>query len=120
VKKDNIDKPTKEQIAAWKAQYGEVYEIEVAEEAHSFLDPGEDSLDEMPKLIGYLKKPDRVMMNFAVSRLVAGDATVGKSILKDCWLGGDARLLTDSGYSFHAGLEVLPLIETYKSRLKKV
>lgn len=121
MKKDNIDNPTDEQIAAWKAQYGEVYAIEVAEEPDKFealtLAP---EMDDVPRLIGYLKKPDRKIMNFAVATMPKNIINAGKAVVKDCWLGGDERLKNHEAYSSSAGLQAIELVEIYNTRLKKL
>jgi hypothetical protein len=120
MKAENIAKPTKEQIEEWKKQYGTVYTIEVAEEPDRFeANTIAPDLDDLPKLTGYLKKPDRKIMNFALVTLPKNIIAAGKAVVKDCWLGGDARLLTDEGYSETAGLQAIELVEIYQSRLKK-
>jgi hypothetical protein len=120
-KKENIDNPTDEQIEQWKKEYGEVYTIEVAEEAEKY-DEGRIRLefDEMPKIIGYLKKPDRMVMNYALTSMSRNVIDAGKSVLKNCWLGGDMRILDNPNYLSTAALQAIDLVDVYQSRLKKL
>lgn len=119
-KKENIDNPSDEQIEAWKKEHGTIYTIEVAEEPESFeVDMVPLEFEELPKLTGYLKKPDRVIMNYALATMNRDMIAAGKAVLKNCWLGGDLRLMTEKGYSETAGMEAIQLVEVYRSRLKK-
>lgn len=121
MKKEKILEPTKEQIDAWKLQYGGVTVIEVAE-APDVFDPTTMSkdLDELPKMKGYLKKPDRKINNFALAMLGRNMIGAGKAILKDCWLGGDERILNDETYSTAAAIQAIELVEVFQTRLKKL
>lgn len=120
MKTENIDKPTKEQIDAWKKEHGEVNIIEVAEEADKFeANTISPDLDDLPRLTGYLKKPDRKIQNFALTVLPKNMIAAGKAIVKDCWLGGDRRLLTDDAYATAAAMQAIELIEIHQARLKK-
>jgi hypothetical protein len=120
-KKENILNPDTTQIEAWKKQYGEVYLIEVAEEADKFeANTMAPDLDQLPRITGYLKKPDRKIMNFALVTMPRNIIAAGKAVLKDCWLGGDERLLTDEAYSATAGMQAIEIVEIYQSRLKKL
>lgn len=121
MKKDNIENPDVAQIEAWKKQHGDVYSIEVAVDADKFeANTIQPDLDDLPKLVGYMKKPDRKTMNFALVTMPKNLIAAGKAVLKDCWLGGDARLLTDEGYSATAGMQAIELVEIYQSRIKKL
>lgn len=121
-KKENIANVTPEIIAEWKAKYGTVYCLEVAEEPERYDEPDSISkdLDEIPKIVGYLRKPDRKVMNFAMVAIAKNAISAGKAVVKDCWLGGDERLLSDENYSATAAFQAVELIEIYQSRLKKV
>lgn len=120
MKKENIDKPTKEQIDAWKKEYGEVNIIQVAEEADKFeANTISPDLDEVVHLTGYLKKPDRKIQNFALTVLPKNMIAAGRAIVKDCWLGGDRRMLDEDAYATAAAMEAIQLIEIHQARLKK-
>lgn len=121
MKKDSISNPTPEQIAEWKVKHGAVYTIEVAIEPENY-EPNTIAadLDELPRLTGYLKKPDRKCMNFAMVTLPKNMIAAGKAVIKDCWLGGDEKLLTDDAYFSAAAFQAIELIEIYQARLKKL
>lgn len=120
-KKDNISDVTPEIIAQWKAQYGEVYMIEVAVDPELFeANTIAPDLDNLPRLTGYLKKPDRKCMNFAMVTMPKNIITAGKAVIKDCWLGGDEKLITEDAYFSSAAFQAIELVEIYQSRLKKV
>jgi hypothetical protein len=120
-KEPNITNPSEEQIQKWKDQYGQVYLIEVAEDPESFeANTIPMELDELPKLQGWLKKPDRVILNYALVNMSKNMINAGKSIMNGCWLGGDERLLNGDGHSTAAALQAVDLIEIYQSKLKKL
>jgi len=120
-KTENIANPTEEQIQKWKDQYGQIYLIEVAEEPESFeANTMPMELDELPKLQGWLKKPDRTILNYALVNMSKNMINAGKSILNSCWLGGDERLLKGDGHAAAAALQAVDLIEIYQSKLKKL
>ena len=120
-KKENIENPSQQQVEAWKKEHGDVYSIEVALEPES-MEPGVAflDLDELPKITGWLKKPDRKVMNFALVGLNRNPISAGKAVLKDCWLGGDLRILNEDKYASAAALQAVDLIDIYQSRLKKL
>ncbi|TKT89473.1 hypothetical protein [Dyadobacter frigoris] len=121
-KKENITDVTPEIIEGWKKQYGEVFALEVAVDPEKY-EPGtvtKDLDDDIPKITGYLRKPDRKVMNYAVVTLPKSISGAGKAVVKDCWLGGDERLLTDEAYNLAAALQAIELVDFYQSRLKKV
>lgn len=120
-KKENIDNPTAEQIEQWKKEYGEIYTIEVAEEAEKYEnDRLPVDFDEMPKIMGYLKKPDRMIMNYALTNMSRNIMNAGKNVLKSCWIGGDIRMLNDENYLATAALQAIDLVDVYQSSLKKL
>lgn len=116
-----MSKITEAQIAEWKAKYGEVYIIEVSEEPEKYeAGVPTPELDDLPTVKGYLKKPSRTTMNFALATLPRDIIKAGKAVLRDCWLGGDERLRNDENYAATAALQVIELIEIYQARLKKL
>lgn len=120
-KEKNISDVTPQLIEEWKAKYGVVYTIEVALEPERFeANTIAADLDDLPKLVGYLKKPDRKCMNFAMVTMPKNIISAGKAVIKDCWLGGDEQLLTDDTYFSTAAFQAIELVEIYQSRLKKV
>lgn len=111
---------TESQLAEWKEKYGEIYAVEVSEEIIS-LDPHVmvADLEDQPKAVAYIKKPDNKVINFAMQKLPQM-LEAGKVIIKSCWLGGDERLRKDDSFLNAAALQVIELLETRQGRLKKV
>lgn len=120
-KKENITNVTPEIIEGWKKQYGEVYSLEVSVDPEKY-EAGTISkdLDEIPKIVGYLRKPDRKVMNYAMVTMAKNIITAGKAVVKDCWLGGDEMLITNEEYSTAAAFQAIELVDVYQSRLKKI
>ena len=110
---------TQAQVDEWKRLYGEVHEIEVAEEKTKF-DPyllEKESLGDSV-LKAYLKKPDQKTVSFAMSKAPA-ILEMGKVVLKNCWLGGDERILSEGNYFDSAAIVAVELVEMHRARLKK-
>ena len=76
---------TADQITALKAQYGELFVIEVKVSADDTA-------------VAYLKPADRNVMAYALQR-IAKDQMVepGEFILTNCFVGGDERLRLTTG-----------------------
>jgi hypothetical protein len=119
--KVELSEITPETIAGWKAQFVDVYTIEVAIDPEQFeANTITPDLDDMPKLVGYLRKPDRKCMNFALVTMPKNLISAGKAVVKECWLGGDERILTEDAYFSAAAFQAIELVEIYQARLKKV
>lgn len=73
------------QLAAWKQQYGEVFELSV-------------KVSEKDTATCWLKPADRNVLAFALQK-VAKDQMMepGEFILKNCFIGGDERLRLTTG-----------------------
>lgn len=99
--------------------YGELITIEVAE-LETELDPYkvEPTLEEQGLVVGYLKKPDEKVMNFALQKLPMF-LEAGKVIVKNCWIGGDERLINDPDFLNGAAMQAAQLIRIRQGRLKK-
>ena len=112
---------TLEQIADWKAKYGAVHIIEVAPAAKKYdkyLLPEEADEAIPDAVVGYLKHPDNRILSFALGKL-PNFIDAGIAIVRNCWLGGDRRILDDPALLNSAGLQASELIETHQARLKK-
>lgn len=107
------------QIDEWEKLYGDVIIVEVAE-VESELDPYkvEADLDEQNLVVGYLKPPDDKIMNFALQKLPMF-LEAGKVIMKNCWLGGDERLINEPDFLNGAAMQAAQLIKIRQGRLKK-
>jgi hypothetical protein len=118
--KEVITEVTPEILEGWKAAHGKIFVLEVAEEAMS-LDPHllTLELDEQPKLTGYIQFPDNKVLSYAMQRL-PNMLEAGKVIVKNCWLGGDQRLVKEDTYLNSAALQVIELIQIRQGRLKEV
>jgi hypothetical protein len=93
---------TAEQIAGWKAQYKDVYAIEV-----------EDS-------VAYLHKPDRIAIK-AMSAVATSDPIRASEILlENCWLGGDPSIKTEDEKFLAVSGKMGELIEIKSAELKKL
>lgn len=107
------------QIDEWVKTHGDVIVIEVSEE-ETELDPYkvEADLDDQKLVIGYLKPADDKVMNFALQKLPMF-LEAGKVIVKNCWLGGDERLINEPDFLNGAAMQAAQLIKIRQGRLKK-
>lgn len=95
-----LNTATPEQLAEWKAQYGEFFEITVEDK------------------ICYLKKPDRKTLSFA-SQVGSDPMKFNEAILKNCWLGGDLEMQTNDSYFLAVSSKLDQVIEFKKAELVK-
>ena len=65
------------QLAAWKAQHGDVYALEVDD------------------LVGYVRKPTRAEIVRALGHGKNDPAAIHAHLLENCWLAGDDTIKTD-------------------------
>ncbi len=91
---------TTEQLAIWKKEYGEFFEISIEDK------------------ICYLKKPDRKALSFA-SQVGSDPMKFNESILKNCWLAGDEEILTNDSFFLAASTKLDQVIEFKKAELVK-
>lgn len=113
---------TPEKIEELKAKHGGVFTIEVEDETvkyDPYRVPSDDDADlENAKLI-YLRKPTDQELNFAMTKMPAF-LEAGKVIVKSCFLGGDADVLSDGKMLNAAAMQAVELIEFRKAKLKKL
>lgn len=83
---NNLTDLTEEQIEDFKKQYGEVYTI------------GDDEVK------CFIHRPTRQIMDAAsaVSANTGKDSKFNETILKNCWLAGDKRMLEQDDYFYGA------------------
>lgn len=119
--KQNVPAPTPEQIEAWKKEFGDVFTLEVAQSAEKYeANTIAPDLDDLPKLTCYLRKPDRKVQNFAMVTMPKNLLAAGKSIVKECWLGGDMEIQSNDAYFSAVAFQAIELVELYQTRLKKL
>lgn len=112
---------TQEVIDAWKVEFGKVHIIEVANKSvkyDPYMVPAEDDAPIEGALIGYLSKPTDKQLGFAMSKLPAV-LEAGKVIVKNCWLGGDEIIKTDTALLSAAALQCVELLEVRQAQLKE-
>ena len=121
-------KATKEQIAAWKNAYGEVYQIIVFENKplplpEELLKEGHKqptATDEIIPRTGYFKAPSLEVIA-AVQRHIQSDPVRAQSeAFTGCWIDGDARLVNDPALMLSAAMKIMPLIKMYDGEIKKL
>ena len=102
---------TPEAIATLKAQYGELFIIEV-------------KVSDEDTAVAYLKPADRNVMAFALQR-VAKDQMLepGEAILANCFVAGDERLKLTTGQAenklqISAALAAVALVKTLEAIVK--
>jgi len=118
--KEIITEVTPEILTGWKAEHTRIFRLEVADETMN-LDPHllTAELDAQPRATGYIKHPDNKVLNYAMQKL-PNMQEAGKVIIKNCWLGGDERLIKDDTFLNSAALQVIELIQIRQGRLKEV
>ena len=97
-----MTKISKEQIAKWKAKYGDVFMVEVEGKK------------------GYLRKPDRKVLSYAFSKGQHDPLAMSEVILTSCWLEGDEELRTDDSYFLAINTQIDQLVEIKTAEIKKL
>ncbi len=106
-------KITQAQITEWENKYGKIKEIVLDREVELASDPKTGKTKEViisAGKTGYLRKPDRATIKYAMTKTVRADQTIdtissGEVVFKKCWLGGDEEMNTDDRYYFRACME---------------
>jgi len=91
-----------------KRKHGEVYELVV---------PMDDDGNEFA--VGYVKKPGRQLLGKTSRLLEVNPIAANEMILKDIWLAGDQRIITDDDLFLSASLEINNLVTVRMAVLKK-
>lgn len=97
------EKVTQEQVDSWKKQHGEIFLI-------AFEDGKE----------AYLKKPDRKVLSFAMTKMQTNPLGFAETILNQCFIGGDDEVKTNDNYFFGAASQLEGLMEVKTAELKKL
>lgn len=130
--KENITDPTGEQIEKWKKDYGKVHILEV-ETGYSTVDGKEfeekdeaqdhaaelkDKTITTTSVKAYLKPPSRKVLGMATAIGKGDPFKFGEIIMKNCWLGGDERIIDDDDYFLAANAVLGDLIRIKSASLK--
>lgn len=101
--KENIIKPTPEQLEDWKAKYKAVHILTVE------------------NFVGYLRNIDRRTLSAAMNKISRSDIVgAAEIILENCWLGGDDEIKKDDDV-FGATVTVIgDLLQTKKAELENL
>lgn len=97
------EKVTQEQVDSWKKQHGEIFLI-------AFEDGKE----------AYLKKPDRKVLSFAMTKMQTNPLGFAETILNQCFIGGDDEVKTNDNYFLGAASQLEGLMEVKTAELKKL
>lgn len=95
-------KATKEQIATWKAKYGEVFELS-ADDKHC-----------------YLHSPSRKALGYASMAGKENPLKFNEVILNECWIEGDEELRTDDAYFLGMSEQLASLIQVKQVEMVKL
>lgn len=98
----NMSKATKEQVAEWKKEHGDVFEIEVDGK------------------VCYLKKPTRRVLSAAAVAGQRDPMKYNEVILTNCWLWGDEVIKTDDALFLGVSAKLGDLVEVVEASIKKL
>lgn len=99
---------TADEIAAWKARYGRVVEIEV-------IDP-----DFSERHVGYFRRPDMKTMQAFSQTAKSNEVKAAEIFFDNCWLGGSSMMKTDAVYKLQANGELQAIFGKCVSKLKNL
>ncbi len=102
-----MKKISQAQIKRWKAQYGDVYAIEV-------------KLDEQEKAVGYFRKPDLNIIAAASRFVESNPIKTGEILLENCWLDGDDLIKTDDEAKMGVMTQLGKLFKVKEAEVKKL
>lgn len=103
-----IGEATPEQIAAWKKQHGDVYEV-------SAIHP-----DTEQEHKGYLRRPTRPELSYATKVGQSNPLGFNEAIVKSCWLGGSEEIRTNDALFMGVSGQLDVLIEVAQASIKKL
>lgn len=93
---------TDQQLSEWKKKYGDVFEFTV--EGKSC----------------YMRKPDRKVLAFAMTKVQTDPTGFAEAIINNCWLGGDEELRTNDDYFLAISGQLDKLVEAKTAQIKKL
>lgn len=89
-------------IKDWKKKYGEIFEITVEDKK------------------AYLRKPDRKILAFAMTKIQTDPLGFAEVLLNNCWLDGDEELKTNDDYFLAISSQLDKLVEVKTAEIKKL
>ena len=93
---------TPDQIEAFKAEYGEIFKIEVEDKAC------------------FIHKPTRQILDLAMTSSTKKSSLFNETILRNCWLAGDKDMVLKDDYFMGAGAVLDEVIQFKTAQLKKL
>lgn len=93
---------TPEQIAEWKAKYGDVWKITVEDK------------------VAYLRSPDRKTLGYASGVGANDPMKFNEILLKNCWLDGDIEIQINDSLFLSASSKLALLIEIKETEMVKL
>ena len=93
---------SQEQINAWKAKHGDVYQVSC---------DGKNA---------YLKKPDRKTLSYATSVASKDPIKFNEILLAGCWIGGDEEIKTNDSLFLSVSARLAELIEVKDAEMLKL
>lgn len=108
-KNEPIGQATAEQIAEWKTRSkdGSIAQITVRDRA------GEEH-------VCYLRTPERREISAASVASRVDPLKFGETLLRQCWMGGDAEIRTDDHLFLAAAGKATELVEVGEAELEKL
>jgi hypothetical protein len=104
-----MERATQEQITGWKAQYGEIFEVELEKDADS------------EPTYAYFRKPARHTVANVMRKMAGQDLVDANQVLiNDCFVGGDEVVKTDVQLMLGAGSALQVLITPAAASLKNL
>lgn len=97
-----MSKISQEQIDNWKKQHGDVFQI---------IADGK---------VGYMKKPDRKTLSYALTNAQTNPLSFAEIILENGWLGGDEALKTDDSLFLAVAGQIDQVVQIKEAELKKL
>jgi hypothetical protein len=96
--------PTPEQIAEWKAKYGDIFAYETEDGEYAC----------------YLKRPSRQVVEQSMMKGQGSGFKIADVILDNCWLGGNPELRSVDKYFTGLQNQIGGIIEVATGELKKL
>ena len=97
-----MKKATQEQIEGWKKQYGMVFQVTVDDK------------------IAYLRKPDRQIIAYGLTKVSTDPLGFNEVILKNCWIAGDEEIKTNDDYFMAVSAQLEQIMEVKTADIKKL
>ncbi|MEZ5195118.1 MAG: hypothetical protein R2764_01565 [Bacteroidales bacterium] len=95
-------------IEELKKKHGEVFELVIPmdDDGHEFA-------------VGYVRKPKRELLGRTSRLMDINPISANEIILKDIWLGGDDRIISNDDLFLSASMEITDLVTVRLGSLKK-